>query len=377
MTRDEMKELLIQAWKDVFDVESVSEDADFFEEGGDSIKAVQLSSWLVQKGVKLDLGKIFYTPVLADMAETLEETDPMYVPDERMTKELIQEKYMEVMSGEPPAPAPAPVSEQESQQLCDPANNAQADQQLCDPTNNAQAGQQLCDPANNAQADQQLCDPANNAQADQQPCDPANNAQAGQAPVWNNGSENMMMPLIRLMISQQQSMLQMLQLILNMIPQPGTNMPPRPAADRFFRPAPARRPSGMPKAAPFGRMPNQKPQLPPVPKEKEEAFRKVMESYQSKKIDKPVDQPNVISVKKMKVEKPQKSAREVLEYVLSTVLKNPLDKQQDLFEQGLSSLDTVKIVTRCGEYGYSVKMQDIYMHSVFEELVRCMVPGEE
>ena len=67
----------------------------------------------------------------------------------------------------------------------------------------------------------------------------------------------------------------------------------------------------------------------------------------------------------------------MLEYVLSTVLKNPLDKQQDLFEQGLSSLDTVKIVTRCGEYGYSVKMQDIYMHSVFEELVRCMVPGEE
>ena len=56
------KELLIQAWKEVFDVDEVAEDADFFEEGGDSIKAVQLSSWLMVRGVKLDLAQIFNKP---------------------------------------------------------------------------------------------------------------------------------------------------------------------------------------------------------------------------------------------------------------------------------------------------------------------------
>ncbi len=59
MTKAEMKELLREAWKEVFETEEVSDDADFFEEGGDSIKAVQLSSWLVQKGVKLDLERFF------------------------------------------------------------------------------------------------------------------------------------------------------------------------------------------------------------------------------------------------------------------------------------------------------------------------------
>ena len=37
-------EELRQAWKEVFGVEEVADDADFFAEGGDSIKAVQLSS---------------------------------------------------------------------------------------------------------------------------------------------------------------------------------------------------------------------------------------------------------------------------------------------------------------------------------------------
>ena len=72
-------------------MEEVSDDADFFSEGGDSIKAVQLSSWLIQKGLKLDLGTVFSAPVLSQMAETLEETEPVYVPEERMTKEKVGE----------------------------------------------------------------------------------------------------------------------------------------------------------------------------------------------------------------------------------------------------------------------------------------------
>ena len=103
---------------------------------------------------------------------------------------------------------------------------------------------------------------------------------------------------------------------------------------------------------------------------------KAIEPYISRKADKPIEQPNVIEINKAKVAKPVKSAEEVLEHVLSGLLKNGFNKTDDLFEQGLTSLDAVKIVTRCGEHGYAVKMQDIYMHSTFDELVKYMTPGE-
>ena len=101
-----------------------------------------------------------------------------------------------------------------------------------------------------------------------------------------------------------------------------------------------------------------------------------MESYRSKKVDHPIEKPNVIGIQKAKVIKPEKSAEEVLEHVLSGLLPNGYSKEKDLFEQGLTSLDTVKMVTRCGEHGYRLSMQDIYMHSTFEGLIACMKPGE-
>ena len=165
MKPEEKITLLKQAWKEVFGVDEVADDADFFEEGGDSIMAVQLSSWLVQKGVKLDLGKIFYTPVLSDMAETLEETDAMFVPEELLTKDIMQKKLDEVMQ-EPSSP-----QGDDDQQICDPETMEQEgtapDQQICDPETMQPAGaapdQQICDPETmqpaGAAPDQQLCDP--------------------------------------------------------------------------------------------------------------------------------------------------------------------------------------------------------------------------
>ena len=165
MKPEEKITLLKQAWKEVFGVDEVADDADFFEEGGDSIMAVQLSSWLVQKGVKLDLGKIFYTPVLSDMAETLEETDAMFVPEELLTKDIMQKKLDEVMQ-EPSSP-----QGDDDQQICDPETMEQEgtapDQQICDPETMQPAGaapdQQICDPETmqpaGAAPDQQICDP--------------------------------------------------------------------------------------------------------------------------------------------------------------------------------------------------------------------------
>ena len=328
MDLNEKKELLKQAWKEVFDVDEVADDADFFDEGGDSIKAVELSSWLIQKGIKLDLGKIFYTSVLADMAESLEETQPMYVPEKLMTKELFKEKYDAVMSGQTAA---ADHPEEEDQQICDPNLTGPGMEAL-----NQQVRIPNMPPVGGLDAeDQQICDPN----------------LTGTAPV---AGQNLMVKMLKLMITQQQTVLQMMELM----------------ADIVAGPAPMRGP-----AQPVG---NFKPNalMQTVPADKQAALKKAMSQFYVKKADAPIEKPNVIKIEKAKVAKPTKSAEEVLEYVLKGLLKNGLDKSADLFEQGLTSLDAVKLVTRCGEHGYAVKMQDIYMHSKFEELVKCMVPGK-
>jgi aryl carrier-like protein len=182
----------------------------------------------------------------------------------------------------------------------------------------------------------------------QQICDPN---LTGTAPV---AGQNLMVKMLKLMITQQQTVLQMMELM----------------ADIFAGPAPMRVP-----ALPVG---NFKPNalMQTVPADKQAALKKVMSQFYVKKADAPIEKPNVIKIEKAKVAKPTKSAEEVLEYVLKGLLKNGLDKSVDLFEQGLTSLDAVKLVTRCGEHGYAVKMQDIFMHSKFEELVKCMVPGK-
>jgi len=427
MKPEEKIMLLKQAWKEVFGVDEVADDADFFEEGGDSIMAVQLSSWLVQKGVKLDLGKIFYTPVLSDMAETLEETDAMFVPEELLTKDIMQKKLDEVMQ-EPSSPqgdddqqiCDPETMEQEGtapdQQICDPETmqpaGAAPDQQICDPETMQPAGaapdqqicdpetmqpsaaafdQQICDPEtmqpSAAAFDQQLCDPEtmkpSGAAFDQQLCDPEMMKPSGAAlnqqicdpeagrglppqAYGNMTSQKMMGAMLKLMIAQQQTVLQMMEIMADMIAPPAGQRvrPPmkRNMPGAFFRP-----PVGAGKNKPF---------MQQLPDEKKEKMKKAMAPYISRKVDQPIEQPTVIGIAKAKVNKPVRSAEEVLEHVLSGLLKKGFNKTDDLFEQGLTSLDTVKIVTRCGEHGYGVKMQDIYMHSTFDELVKCMTPGE-
>ena len=427
MKPEEKITLLKQAWKEVFGVDEVADDADFFEEGGDSIMAVQLSSWLVQKGVKLDLGKIFYTPVLSDMAETLEETDAMFVPEELLTKDIMQKKLDEVMQ-EPSSPqgdddqqicdpetmeqegtAPdqqicdpetmQPAGAAPDQQICDPEtmqpSAAAFDQQICDPETMQPAGaapdQQICDPEtmqpSAAAFDQQLCDPEtmkpSGAAFDQQLCDPEMMKPSGAAlnqqicdpeagrglppqAYGNMTSQKMMGAMLKLMIAQQQTVLQMMEIMADMIAPPAGRRvrPPmkRNMPGAFFRP-----PVGAGKNKPF---------MQQLPDEKKEKMKKTMAPYISRKVDQPIEQPTVIGIAKAKVNKPVRSAEEVLEHVLSGLLKKGFNKTDDLFEQGLTSLDTVKIVTRCGEHGYGVKMQDIYMHSTFDELVKCMTPGE-
>ena len=182
----------MQAWKEVFNVEEVDDDADFFEAGGDSIMAVQLSAWLIQKGIKLELVDVFMTPKLSELAEKLVETEPVYVPEALLTKSIAAKEMgfasvEEAMAAEkagmmPPiaggnnAANDQQVCTPEDQQVCTPD-----DQQVCTPN-----GQQVCMPANGQQVcmptyGQQVCMPAYG----QQVCMP-NNQQ-----VCSNGPMNM------------------------------------------------------------------------------------------------------------------------------------------------------------------------------------------
>ena len=96
-----------------------------------------------------------------------------------------------------------------------------------------------------------------------------------------------------------------------------------------------------------------------------------LQKYLSHPMAAAASNPNVIKIEKAKIGEKKGTAEEALMTVMTGILPG-FDKTKDFFEQGLSSLDTVKMVTRCGENGYSIEMKDIYLHSNFDELVKCM-----
>ena len=93
--------------------------------------------------------------------------------------------------------------------------------------------------------------------------------------------------------------------------------------------------------------------------------------YISRPVDQPIETPNVIKINKVKLGEKVKTPEEALKAVLQGLIPE-FDPQADLFEQGLTSLDTVKMVTRCAEAGYELQMKDIYTHPSFDALVKCL-----
>ena len=347
--KQDMKELLKEAWKEVFQVDEVGDYDDFFDAGGDSIKAVQLSAWLIQKGVKLDLVDVFSSPKIEELAEKLVETTPMYVPDALLTKEIAAKEMQGFFGGmNPMGPAPGgenpdqEAGEGNEQQICTPTG----DQQVCTPMGGQQVctpmgGQQVCTPMGG----QQVCTPMGGQQVctpmgDQQVCTPM----GGQQVCTPICSQQVCTPM-----GGQQICTPMggQQICAGPICQGPVCTPPA-----FYQPV-----CSMPMMGPFMGMPDP------------------LQKYMSKPVDAPIEDPNVIKIEKAKVSKPTVSAEEALTIVLNGLLPK-WNKEDDLFEQGLTSLDTVKIVTRCGENGYAIEMKDIYMTPTFDELVKAMKPGE-
>ncbi|WP_010494488.1 non-ribosomal peptide synthetase [Paenibacillus elgii] len=71
----ELEELMASVWQEVLGGEAVGREDNFFHMGGDSIKAIQISSRLYRRGWDLEMKKIFLTPVLKELSLDLKPAD--------------------------------------------------------------------------------------------------------------------------------------------------------------------------------------------------------------------------------------------------------------------------------------------------------------
>lgn len=94
--------------------------------------------------------------------------------------------------------------------------------------------------------------------------------------------------------------------------------------------------------------------------------------YMAFPTDGPVENPNVISIHEPKLGPVTKSPEDALDVVLRGIFPEGYDKQVNLFEQGLDSFKVMQIVTRSGEEGYRIQMQDIMKDPTFKGIVANM-----
>ena len=355
MGTEEKKSILKEAWKEVLGVESAEDEANFFEAGGDSIKAVQLVGWLVQKGLKLDMLKIYTNPVLSELADMLVETTPMAVPSEMLNKDNL-DSFMNDPTG---SEILKRVSEMgysipgyNSQQVTG-SQTTQQPQQLCTPEQQAQP-QQLCTPQQQVQP-QQLCTP-------QQQVQPMalHSSYMPQPimlfpvmiPVYAlpiNQDYSNFLNLAKLFTSWQSGMLQTQPQQL-CTPQQQAQ-PQQLCSPQQLQPQQLCTPqtAGMGMQANTGQMP-----------------------YMAIPVEKPIDNPNTIKINEPKLGKVTQSPEAALDTVLRGIFPQGYDRNRNLVEQGMTSFNFMQIITRCGEQGYRVKLQDIIKDPVFDNIVASM-----
>ena len=319
MTKQEMKELLMEGWKAVFPESDANEESDFFTDGGDSITAVQLVSWLLQKGVKLDMMKIFSEPVLGNLAETLEETQPMQVPEKMLTKDALKEMGIN----------PALVSKF-AQNGAAPADGTPAPQAPV---------------ANGPSQNPQMCTPAANGR----PIAPMNGFGAMGGMPYMPGAYSMpMMPYMMPMVVMV-PMMPMMPYMAPMMP----NMPAFPMQGNPF---------GGQGAGGFGGM---NPQL-----------MQQFAQYQARPVNEPIQNPTIMQIEKPHVGVPTETPEVALDEVLKSIFP-AYDRNTGLLEQGFTSLNMMQIVTRLGEHGYSIAMGDIIANPSFDGILPNMKAGEQ
>lgn len=70
---NEREEILLGLWKEILDLNAVSTTDNFFNLGGDSIKAIQLSARLGKYKIRLDIDQIFQYPTIQELSSVLQE----------------------------------------------------------------------------------------------------------------------------------------------------------------------------------------------------------------------------------------------------------------------------------------------------------------
>ncbi len=66
--RNEVEKILVKTWSEVLGITRIGIDQSFFEIGGDSIKAIQISARLNKSGYKLEIKDIFSTPQISQLS---------------------------------------------------------------------------------------------------------------------------------------------------------------------------------------------------------------------------------------------------------------------------------------------------------------------
>lgn len=334
---EKFEELLVQAWKEVFGLETVEYDANFFELGGDSIKAVQLAAWLLQKGIKLNMMDIFTSPTIDEQIPLLEETAPMYIPPSVINKEMAKE-----MNGTPAqqaaAPSPQPVmgTQVPPQQICTPQQQSMyAPQQMCTPQQSMYAPQQMCTPQQSMYAPQQMCTPQQNM------CTPQQNMYAPQSLCSPMVEQQLGMYLQQIeMYLQQLCTPQGMQMLNNAVAQLCT---PQAGGQQLCTGTPAQGDAGR---RPVGA------------------------------VEKPIENPSIVAIQKPKVGKPTVAPDVALDIVIKGIINRPYGRDDNFFKIGMNDFSVMQIVTRCAEQGYRVQMKDIAGNPTFNGLVGKLVAGE-
>ena len=373
MDAKQKKEFFMQAWKEVLGVSEVKDEDNFFEAGGDSIKGVQLVGWLTQKGLKLDMLKLYTSPTVSELVNALEDTQPMAVPREMLTKDNVESflKDPTVQEAARQAQGNAAYPMQGGYMMPPqggympsqwggyiPPQGGYMPQQLCTPQQGGympqQGGympQQLCTPQQTGYMPQQSYMPQwGGYMMPQQLC----------MPQWGG----YMMPQ-QLCMPQWGGYMMSPQLCM---PQWGGYMMPQQTG--YMPPQVGYMPQQLCTPQQVGYMPQQ----PYMPQQQMGMSPTAGTSapYMAFPTDKPIENPNLIRINEPKLGAVTKSPEDALDVVLRGIFPEGYDKQASLFEQGLDSFKVMQIVTRVGEEGYRVHMQDIMKDPTFKGIVAGM-----
>ena len=73
--QEPVEKILAEIWQEVLRINRVGVNDNFFENGGDSIKAIQISSRLRKAGLKMEIQDLFSHPTIRQLAKHVKETD--------------------------------------------------------------------------------------------------------------------------------------------------------------------------------------------------------------------------------------------------------------------------------------------------------------